>query len=108
MKLCPRLHVNPRSAEACARCGSHDLSIPQRHVSWLSKVLFWVLSIVPGLILLVLSAVYVVYYLYKLLSNPFDMLPTMLLGLALGLLWLAWIRLPLSLSRRLLGRRKYK
>ena len=29
VKLCPRLHVNPRKAEACSRCGNRNLSIPQ-------------------------------------------------------------------------------
>ena len=29
VKLCPRLHPNPRGAEVCARCGSRELSTPQ-------------------------------------------------------------------------------
>src|SRR6266481_1646550 len=35
IKLCQKLHVNPRNAEACSRCGSRDLSTPQ------PKVPFW-------------------------------------------------------------------
>ena len=33
VKLCPRLHVNPRFAEVCSQCGSRDLSTPQPKVS---------------------------------------------------------------------------
>src|SRR2546427_9663568 len=32
VKLCPKLHVNPRFAEACSQCGSRDLSTPQPKV----------------------------------------------------------------------------
>ncbi len=36
VKLCPKLHVNPRLAEACSQCGSRDLSTPQPkvHFRW--------------------------------------------------------------------------
>src|ERR1700738_624453 len=38
IKLCPKLHVNPRNAEPCSHCGSRELSLPQ------PKVPFWPLS----------------------------------------------------------------
>ena len=36
MKLCPRLHSNPRGAEVCSKCGSRELSTPQPKIpmSW--------------------------------------------------------------------------
>jgi hypothetical protein len=33
VKLCPRMHANPRFAEVCSQCGSRDFSIPQPKVS---------------------------------------------------------------------------
>src|SRR5712691_3727606 len=54
-KLCPKLHVNPRLAEACSQCGSRDLSTPQPNVplrwrvfaflgQWLSAAVLFLLS----------------------------------------------------------------
>src|SRR6266852_6414847 len=54
-KLCPKLHVNPRLAEACSQCGIRDLSTPQPKVpfrwrifaflgQWLSAALLFLLS----------------------------------------------------------------
>jgi hypothetical protein len=34
VKLCPRLHANPRWAEVCSQCGSRELSTPQPKVSF--------------------------------------------------------------------------
>ena len=36
VKLCPRLHPNPRGAEVCSQCGSRELSTPQPKIpmSW--------------------------------------------------------------------------
>ncbi len=36
VKLCPRLHQNPRGAEVCSQCGSRDMSTPQPKIpmSW--------------------------------------------------------------------------
>ena len=55
VKLCPKLHVNPRLAEACSQCGSRDLSTPQPKVplrwrifaflgQWLSASVLFLLS----------------------------------------------------------------
>jgi hypothetical protein len=56
MKLCPKLHVNPRLAEACSQCGTRDLSTPQPKVPlrwlvfaflsrWLSAAVLFLLSL---------------------------------------------------------------
>ena len=36
MKLCPRMHQNPRGAEVCSKCGSREFSTPQPKIpmSW--------------------------------------------------------------------------
>src|SRR6267378_3273322 len=56
VKLCPRLHVNPRLAEACSQCGTRDLSTPQPKVAlrwrvfaflgqWLFAAILFLLSL---------------------------------------------------------------
>lgn len=55
VKLCPRLHENPRMAEACSRCGNRNLSIPQPRVPLLWRVLAIILFIVPGALLFLVS-----------------------------------------------------
>ena len=55
VKLCPRHHANPRSAEVCAQCGSRDLSTPQPRVPISIRVLAFLLSLGPGLLLVLVS-----------------------------------------------------
>jgi len=56
VKLCPKLHINPRLAEACSQCGTRDLSTPQPKVpvqwrvfaflaQWLSATVLFLLSL---------------------------------------------------------------
>ncbi len=56
VKLCPKLHMNPRLAEACSQCGTRDLSTPQPKVplrwrifaflgQWLSAAVLFLLSL---------------------------------------------------------------
>lgn len=107
-KLCPRLHHNPRSAQACSTCGSRDLSIPQRQVSWLSKLFVLSFSAPIGFVLFLLSVAYFVYYVYRLILDPLQLLPTMALGLVLGLFWLAFLFLPSRFARRNSSRQRVK
>src|SRR5882724_4370705 len=51
VKLCPRHHPNPRIAEVCSQCGSHDLSTPQPKVSVWWKILGWLTRVLIGLFL---------------------------------------------------------
>ena len=60
VKLCPRLHTNPRIAEVCSQCGSRDLSTPQPERSAMgSGRSSFFLSLIPGVILAVVSVVLV-------------------------------------------------
>jgi hypothetical protein len=56
VKLCPKLHLNPRLAEACSQCGTRDLSTPQPKIplrwrifaflgQWLSAAVLFLLSL---------------------------------------------------------------
>src|SRR5438445_562240 len=76
VKLCPKLHVNPRSAEACSQCGSRDLSIPQPRIPLLWPFVAALTQAVFGFFLLTLSLSVSVSFLYDLsrLSLPLDCL----------------------------------
>src|SRR4029077_1092644 len=55
VKLCPRLHLNPRLGEACSQCGSRDLSIPQPKVPLAWRILAFLMQAIAGLLLVLLS-----------------------------------------------------
>jgi RNA polymerase subunit RPABC4/transcription elongation factor Spt4 len=110
VKLCPRLHPNPRKAQVCSSCGSRDLSTPApKQPFWVSLVAY-AMSFVPGVLLFLFSILFVAALLHALFSNPRMLASFVFLALALTLLWAMWTRLPLALRqwirRRLLDREK--
>ena len=94
VKLCPRLHTNPRSAEACSQCGSRDLSTPQPKVPLWVPVIEFLVSLVPGLVLAILSAAVIGFAIVELLRSPRMLFAFLMLGIALGFLWWVWSKLP--------------
>jgi hypothetical protein len=110
VKLCSRLHKNPRNAQICSQCGSRELSTPApKQPIWISLAVFG-LSLLPGFLLFIISILFVVAALHVLLTNPRMLLSFGFLALALTVLWAMWTRLPLALRqwirRRLLSRDK--
>jgi hypothetical protein len=103
VRLCPRLHSNPRAAKVCAQCGSKDLSPPQPKVFLLLRPLIFLIGLGPGFLLLSIAAAYLAFYVHKLISDPNGLLPLMCIGLVLGLLLFLWMMLPKGL-RHLLAR----
>jgi hypothetical protein len=95
IKLCPRLHGNPRNAETCSQCGSRDLSTPQPRVPVWAPILQFFLSLVPGLVLVLLSIVVVASFVKVLLLKPNMLVGIALLFVALGVLWWIWAQIPL-------------
>jgi DNA-directed RNA polymerase subunit RPC12/RpoP len=55
VKLCPKLHVNPRLANACSSCGSRLLSTPQPKVPVRWHVAQWIVQIVSAVFLVCFS-----------------------------------------------------
>jgi RNA polymerase subunit RPABC4/transcription elongation factor Spt4 len=109
VKLCPRLHPNPRKAEVCSQCGSRDLSTPQPKVPLWVPVLEFCLSLVPGLVLGILSIGLVALLLRAMFENPRLLLAAIFIAIALGVLWRMWTQLPLWFRRavsNLLRRRR--
>jgi hypothetical protein len=94
VKLCPRMHVNGRNAEACSQCGSRDLSTPQPRVPLWAPILQFFLSLIPGLILTVLSILAVALVIRAIVQSPRALASLVFLLMALGVLWWIWSHIP--------------
>ena len=108
VKLCRRLHVNPRSAEACSHCGSRNLSLPQPRVPVLWRLLAITVLVLTGAFLAAISLPIAIQVQKQLVAHR--ELPNGLLmrGLVLVLLWGLWSILPdcfRIIIRRLLKKR---
>lgn len=109
VKLCPRGHHNPRSAEVCSQCGSRDLSTPQPRVPIRIRVLAFLLSLLPGFLLVLVSILAAALLIRELLTNPRWLLALVFLGIVWGVLAWIWSELPLwfrKIVRRLLERKR--
>lgn len=103
LKLCPSRHLNPRSAEICSQCGSRELSTPHPRVPlWLAPVSF-LLSMFPGLLLFLLTLMFLIGFFQVLLTNQQVQTQFVLIGLFLIALWYLYIHLP-AFVRRFISR----
>lgn len=106
-KLCPHRHINPRTAEVCSQCGSREFSTPHPRVPlWLSAGVAS-LSFLPGVLLLLLSVIFLLAFVHALLSSPQLLFQFMLAGLLLSFVWWLYMQLPRFVRRliaKLLGR----
>jgi RNA polymerase subunit RPABC4/transcription elongation factor Spt4 len=109
-KLCPHRHPNPRNAEICSQCGSRELSTPHPRVPFLLLPLVWLLTALPGLLLVTVSILFVFGLLRTLLTNQALMFQAVLAGLMLAFLWYLYMRLPHFLRRLIssLFRRRHR
>jgi RNA polymerase subunit RPABC4/transcription elongation factor Spt4 len=94
VKLCPRLHVNPRYAEVCSQCGSRDLSTPQPKVSIWWKVLERFVRVLLAILLTVATVAVLVALATEALSDPRGQAFMVGIGFLLGGLWALWSMLP--------------
>lgn len=90
VRLCQRLHVNPRHATVCSQCGSSELSTPQPKISVWWKVFTFLLQVAGGVLLVYISLA----VLLGLLRSPVVQSGMVVLGLLLMLLWAVWALLP--------------
>jgi RNA polymerase subunit RPABC4/transcription elongation factor Spt4 len=94
VKLCPRRHANPRTAEACSQCGSRDLSTPQpRRPGWTS-LLGVAISVVPGAFLGLASIAVLMAAVIGILQRPDMIVALALLTIPFGILWWMWSQIP--------------
>jgi hypothetical protein len=109
VRLCPRLHVNPRIAKTCSQCGSSDLSKPQPKVSLWWHVLAFLARVLLGGVLVWLSISVAVVVIEELLKRPEVQMGMIVIGLLLVGLWFLWAMLPhwiRKVIRRLLEKKE--
>ena len=70
VKLCPRLHQNPRGAEVCSQCGSRELSTPQPKIPMSWRLLALLARLGLGLLLFYASLSLVIALLGFSRSSP--------------------------------------
>jgi len=107
VRLCPRLHVNPRHATVCSQCGNPELSTPQPKVSLVWKAVGLLAQIAGGVLLVYIS----LSVLLKLLQSPVAQSGMVILGLLLMVLWALWALIPewiRKLIHRALTRREHR
>jgi hypothetical protein len=94
VRLCPHRHPNPRTAQICSQCGSWELSSPHPKVPlWLAPLVL-LLSVLPGLVLLLLSVLFLIGLIQVLVSSQQLLFEFFLLGLLLAVLWWLYLQLP--------------
>ena len=103
IKLCARLHPNPRAADVCSQCGSRDLSQPHPRVPFWMRPFLLLLGKLPGVILLLLSVALLVALVQALLTDPRTLGAVFAFGFVLAMLWLLYLQLP-GFLRRGIGR----
>jgi hypothetical protein len=94
IRLCPRLHPNPRYAKVCSQCGAHELSEPQPSVPFRWKVLEFLVKVLLGTLLVCLSLAFLVSLLQSPQMQNGLLGLGILLGILLGVLWWLWSQLP--------------
>lgn len=90
LKLCPRHHANPRSADVCSKCGSRELSTPQPKVPAMWKLLAIVIRLGLGLLLFYVT----LSFLVALARTTQFQQALVCFALLLIALWLVWSKLP--------------
>lgn len=94
VKLCPHRHVNPRIAVVCTECGSRDLSTPAPPVRPLTRLLLFLLSVAPGVLLLAMTVLIVVGFINVIFTDPAMLFRFLILVLLVGILWRIYMQFP--------------
>jgi hypothetical protein len=90
VKLCPRMHQNPRGAEVCAKCGSRELSTPQPKIP-----MSWRLLVILVRLGLGLALFYATLSLFiGLFKTPEVQRAFVALAMLLSCFWWLWSKLP--------------
>lgn len=94
VRLCPRLHVNPRSAQLCSQCGSRDLSRPQPPTTFVNRLSMTALRLLPLILLGVISLAVLLAFVEAVLTNAQVQGQLLAILLLLGACWWAYMQLP--------------
>ena len=90
VKLCPRLHQNPRGAEVCSQCGNRELSTPQPKIPMSWRLLALLFRLGLGLLLFYITLSLLVALVRSAQFQQF----LVVTGLAVGGLWWCYSKLP--------------
>lgn len=90
VKLCSRLHVNPRGADVCSQCGSREMSTPQPKIPMSWRLAALVLRLALGVLLFYLS----LSLLIDLIRTPQFQQLLVVTGFLVGGLWWLYSQLP--------------
>jgi hypothetical protein len=99
VKLCPRKHVNPRSAEVCSQCGSRDLSTPQPKVPFWGRMLVASITVLLEVLILALAFLLALMLLKAVFTNTNVLDALIGIGIMLALLWWIWFQIPLWMRK---------
>jgi hypothetical protein len=91
VRICAKGHKSPRSADACSECGSPELSQPQPRRRLAAVAGFATLRALIGAALLAGTIGYGIAFAFALVRDPNVLFGRMLVGLGIGLLWLAFV-----------------
>ncbi len=94
VKLCPHRHINPRIADVCSQCGSRDLSTPAPPMGLASRFLWFAVSVLPGVLLLLMTVLLVVGFINVIFTNPAMLFRFLILVLLVGILWRIYMQFP--------------
>lgn len=97
VKLCPRMHANPRHAEVCSRCGSRDFSTPQPVVPLGARLI----RALERMLITLAVVVLVLAGLVGFLSTQQGQNTLAVFAVLAALLWWLWSLLPEWLKKRL-------
>src|SRR5437667_1130043 len=95
VKLCPKLHANPRGTRVCSKCGSTELSTPQPRVPFWAKIVLFFVRLVSGLILAAISIGLVVFFFDRFLFSRDMVFGLVAVDSVLTVLWWEWTLIPL-------------
>lgn len=90
VRLCPRLHANPRGAVVCSKCGSRELSTPQPKIPMTLRLLALMARLAIGLLLFYFTLALIV----DLVRSPQVQQTFIAVGMLLSILWWMWTKLP--------------
>ena len=94
VKLCPRLHVNPRSADVCSQCASREFSTPQPKMPFRTRLLVVFTMFALGMVLFLSSLLFIVETLRAALSNSHIQALIAATAILLTVLWWMWLQIP--------------
>src|SRR5207253_6321912 len=94
-------HANPRGTRVCSKCGSAELSTPQPRVPLWATILPFLLMLISGLILVLISVGLVAFFVERFLFS-YDMLFGLIaMGFVLVVLWWGWTQVPIFFRKTL-------